>query len=119
MENRRTTVLALVAIVLTLGGLWYVNRPVAVQEATLAQVRAEATRGGYRLIDTPALAKLYRQPPANFLLVDTRQDWEYRSGHLASAVNFPIDPTWWGRFRARGRLAALLGPDKDRLVVFY
>jgi hypothetical protein len=119
MENRRNTVLALFAIVLTLGALWYVNRPVAVQEATVGQVQTEAARGGYRLIDTPALAKLYQQPPANFLLVDTRQDWEYRSGHLASAVNFPIDPTGWGRFRARGRLAALLGPDKDRLVVFY
>jgi rhodanese-related sulfurtransferase len=74
---------------------------------------------GYRLIDTAALAKIYQQPPANFLLVDTRQDWEYRSGHMTSAVNFPIDPTWWGRFRAQGRLATLLGPDKDRLVVFY
>jgi hypothetical protein len=119
MENRRTSILALVAITLTLGLLWQVNRPEVVQEATPAQVRAEAARGGYRLIDTAALAKLYQQPPANFLLVDTRQDWEYRSGHLQAAVNFPIDPTWWGRFRAQGRLAALLGPDQDRLVVFY
>ncbi len=101
MENRRTTVLALVAVILTLGALWYVNRPVVVQDATPAQVQGEAARGGYRLIDTAALAKLYRQPPANFLLVDTRQDWEYRSGHMQGAVNFPIDPTWWCRFRPR------------------
>lgn len=119
MENRRTSVLALIAVILTLGLLWYVNRPVVVQDATVAQVQGEAARGGYRLIDTAALAQLYRQPPANFLLVDTRQDWEYRSGHMPSAVNFPIDPTWWGRFRAQSRLAALLGPDQDRLVVFY
>ncbi len=119
METRRTSVLALIAVILTLGALWYVNRPVAVQDATPAQVRGEAARGGYRLIDTAALAKLYQNPPANFLLVDTRQDWEYRSGHMQSAVNFPIDPTWWCRFRARGRLAALLGPDQDRLAVFY
>ena len=119
MENRRTTILALVAVILTLGLLWQMHRPVVVQEATVGQVQAEAARGGYRLIDTAALAKIYQQPPANFLLVDTRQDWEYRSGHMQAAVNFPIDPTWWGRFRARGRLAALLGPDKDRLVVFY
>ncbi len=119
MQNRRTTILSLLAIILTLGILWQVNRPVAVQEATPAQVQAEAADGGYHLIDTAALAKIYQQPPANFLLVDTRQDWEYRSGHMKAAVNFPIDSTWWGRLRARGRLAALLGPDKDRLVVFY
>lgn len=57
MENRRTTILAFLAIILTLGILWQANRPVAVQEATMAQVRAEAARGDYRLIDTAALAK--------------------------------------------------------------
>jgi hypothetical protein len=119
METRRTTILALAAVILTLGLLWHVHRPVALQEATMAQVQAEAAEGGYRLIDTEELAKLYQQPPANFLLVDTRQDWEYRSGHIKGAVNLPIDPTWWGRWRSQGRLAALLGPDKDRLAVFY
>ncbi len=119
MDNRRTTLLALAAAVLTLGALWYVNRPVVVQEATVAQVQAEAERGGYRLINTAELAKLYQQPPANFLLVDTRQDWEYRSGHIKGAVNFPLEPTWWSRWRSQVRLATLLGPDKDRLVVFY
>lgn len=119
MENKKTTFLALVAVILTLGLLWHMHRPEVVQQATMAQVRAEAARGGYRLIDTAALAKIYQQSPANFLLVDTRQDWEYRSGHMQAAVNFPIDPTWWGRFRAQDRLAAMLGPDKDRLVVFY
>ena len=85
----------------------------------MAQVHAEAVRGGYRLINTEELTKIYQQPPADFLLVDTRQDWEYRSGHIKGAVNFPMEPTWWGRWRAKGRLAALLGPDKNRLVVFY
>ena len=119
MQTRRTTLLALAAALLTLGALWYINRPVVAPEATLAQVQAEAQRGGYSLINTEELAKLYRQPPANFLLVDTRQDWEYRSGNIKGAVNFPIDPTWWSRWRSQGRLAKLLGPDKDRLVVFY
>ncbi len=119
MQRRRTTLLALVAIVLTLGALWYINRPVVVQEATQAQVQAEAQRGGYRLINTTELAKLYQQPPANFLLVDTRQDWEFRSGNIKGAVNFPIEPTGWSRWRSQDRLARLLGSDKDRLVVFY
>ena len=119
MELKRTALLTLLAVALTLGGLWYAHRPVAIQESTMADVRAEAARGGYRLINTEELAKLYQQPPANFLLVDTRQEWEYRTGHLQGAVNFPLEPTWWGRLTARGRLAALLGPDRNKFIVFY
>jgi rhodanese-related sulfurtransferase len=85
----------------------------------MAEVRAEAVQGGYRLINTEELGNIYRQPPANFLLVDTRQDWEYRSGHIQGAVNFPMEGTAWARWRAQGPMKALLGPDKDRLVVFY
>jgi hypothetical protein len=51
--------------------------------------------------------------------VDTRQEWEYRTGHMRGAVNFPLEPTWWGRFKARGALADLLGPDKSKFIVFY
>ena len=119
MDRRRTLTMALMAAILTLSALWYAHRPVAVREATMDDVRAEAARGGYRLISTEELAKLYRQPPANLLIVDTRQDWEYRSGHIKGAVDFPMEPGWWARWRAQKRLAALLGPDKDRLVVFY
>jgi hypothetical protein len=119
MRNGRTALLALAAATLTLGALWYIHRPVIPQEATMAEVRAEAAGGGYRLINTEELAQVFKKPPGNFLLVDTRQDWEYRSGHIQGAVNFPMEPTWWSRWRSQGRLGALLGPDKDRLVVFY
>ena len=119
METRGTTFLALAAMILTLGALWYIQRPVIPQETTLAEVEAEAVRGSYRLITTEALSQLYRQPDAKVLLVDTRQDWEYRSGHIQGADNFPLEPTAWSRWRSQARLAALLGPDRDRLVVFY
>lgn len=118
MKTYRTA-LALAAAALTLGVLWYANRPIILQEATMAEVWAEAAAGGYRLVTTEELAKLYQQPPSNFLLVDTRQEWEFRSGHIQGAVNFPMEPTWWGRWRSRGPLADLLGPDKNRLIVFY
>jgi 3-mercaptopyruvate sulfurtransferase SseA len=119
MDRKKTLILALAAAALTMGALWHSQRPVIIQEATMAEVRAEAARGGYRLINTGELAKLYQHPPANLLLVDTRQDWEYRSGHIKGALNFPMEPTWWSRWRAQHPLAALLGPDKNRLVVFY
>ena len=120
MQIKKTALLTLVAVALTLGGLWYVHRPQpAPQETTMAEVQAEARRGGYQLISTQELAARYARDPRGLLLVDTRQEWEYRTGHLQGAVSFPIEPTWWGRTQARWRLAALLGPDKDKFIVFY
>jgi rhodanese-like protein len=119
MQGKGTTLLALAAAALTLGLLWFSNRPVITKEATWEDVKAEAQNGGYRLITTQELAERYRQDAGKLLLVDTRQDWEYRSGHIEGAVNFPIEPTAWSRWRSRGPLARFLGPDRDRLIFFY
>ena len=119
MQRKGTTLLALAAAALTLSVLWYLNRPIIVTEATWEDVKAEAQSGGYRLITTEELAQRYRQDPGKLLLVDTRQDWEYRTGHMKGAVNFPIEPSAWGRWRSQGALDKFLGPDKDRLIVFY
>ena len=120
MKTKIQGLLAMAAVALTVAALWYTHRPPpSPKEATWEDVRAEAQRGGYRLISTAQLADLYLKEPQNLLLVDTRQDWEYRSGHIKGAVDFPIEPTWWDRWRSQSRLAALLGPDKERLVVFY
>jgi hypothetical protein len=119
MQRKGTTFLALAAAALTLAVLWYLHRPVIVKEATWDDVKAEALNGGYRLITTEELAKLYRQDFQKLMLVDTRQDWEYRSGHIKGAVNFPIEPSSWGRWRSEGSLAKFLGPDKDRAIFFY
>jgi rhodanese-related sulfurtransferase len=51
--------------------------------------------------------------------LDTRQEWEYRTGHIKKAVNFPIEPTWLSRWRKKSALETFLGPDKNRLIVFY
>ena len=119
MGRRGTTLLALAAAVLTLGILWHLHQPIIVQEATWEDVKAEAQSGGYRLITTEELAARYRQEAGKLLLVDTRQDWEYRTGHLQGAVNFPIEPSAWSRWRSQGPLAKFLGADKARLIVFY
>ena len=119
MQRKGTTLLALVAAVLTLSVLWYLNRPIIVKEATWEDVKAEAQSGGYRLITTEELAQRYRQDAGKLLLVDTRQDWEYRTGHMKGAVNFPIEPSAWGRWRSQRALSNFLGPDKDRFIGFY
>jgi rhodanese-related sulfurtransferase len=106
-------------VILTLGVLWYVNRPLISKEPTWEEVQAEGRQGGYRLISTAELAALYRQDPQKVLLVDTRQEWEYRTGHIPGSMNFSMEPTRWARWRSQGPLAQMLGPDRERPIVFY
>jgi len=119
MQRTGTAILAFLAVVLTIGGLWCVHRPVIEREPTQEEVQAQASNGGYRLINTAELATLIRQEGQKVLLVDTRQPWEYRTGHIEGAVNFSMEPTRWARWRSRGPLAEFLGPDRDRPIVFY
>jgi hypothetical protein len=119
MKNAGKTLFALVAVAITMGALWYTNRVVAPQEATWDEVQAEARQGGYQLISTDKLWERYKAKPESLFLVDTRQEWEYRTGHIKKAVNFPIEPTWLSRWRKKSALETFLGPDKNRLIVFY
>ena len=119
MRNSRISILALLAFALTAGALWLTNGAVAPKEATWNDVAAEAQKGGYRLISTEDLWKRYSAERDGLLLVDTRQEWEYRSGHIQGAVNFPMEPTWFARWRKKGDLDRLLGEDKDRAIIFY
>jgi len=119
MNNFRKTIYALIAISLTIGFIWYGNRSVTPQKADWDDVRAEAAKGGYQLISADKLWQQYKSNPESLFLVDTRQEWEYRSGHIQGAVNFPMEPTWLSRWRKKGALETVLGPDKNRLVVFY
>jgi 3-mercaptopyruvate sulfurtransferase SseA len=119
MQRMGTAILALLAVVMTLGALWYLNRPVIAREPTCEEVQAQAKNGGYHLINTAELEALLRKEAQKVLLVDTRQPWEYRTGHMKGAVNFSMEPTRWARWRSQGPLARFLGPDKDRLIVFY
>lgn len=118
MNKTRQTITAFLAVVMTLGILWFVNRPVVVQEATMADVISEARTGNYKLINLDALWQRYSRHPDETLLVDTRQEWEYRSGHIKGSVNFPMEPTWWSRWTNRDELREFLGPDKSRFIVF-
>jgi hypothetical protein len=119
MKIIRTAILALVVVGFTVGALWFTNRSVAPKEATWDDVVAEAKMGGYKLINMEELAERYKKDHNKLLLVDTRQEWEYRTGHIKYALNFPMEPTWLSRWRKKGALETFLGPDKNRFIVFY
>jgi hypothetical protein len=119
MNNLRKAFLASLAVVVTTGFLWFTSRSVAPRDATLKDVFAEARRGGYELISTEELRERYSKRPEALLLVDTRQEWEYRTGHIKSAVNFPMEPTSLSRWQKKDELETFLGADKNRFIVFY
>ncbi len=111
--------MALTAVIITTVMLWYTNQTEIPKDATWDDVVTEARSGGYRLISTDELQELYQSKPDTLLLVDTRQEWEYRSGHIKGAISFPMEPTWLSRWRKKDELERLLGANKDRFIVFY
>ena len=115
MNNFRKTIITLIAICLTIGYLWYGSRPATPQKATWDDVRAEAAMGGYQLINTDKLWQLRKSNPPSLLLVDTRQEWEYRSGHIKG--DHSHEPTWCPAVSAKKGI--LSRPDRNRLIVFY
>ncbi|OQY60655.1 MAG: rhodanese [Desulfobacteraceae bacterium 4572_88] len=119
MKNTKMTFPALIAIAVTIGALWFTNRSVTPKEAAWEDVVTEAEMGGYKLISTDELWKHYDRKPEGLLIADVRQEWEYRTGHIKGALNFPMESTWFSRWRKKESLAAFMGPDKDRLIVFY
>ena len=119
VKDTKMTLMALIAIVATVGALWFTNRSVTPKEASWEDVVTEAEMGNYKLINTDELWKRYSKNLDSLLAADARQEWEYRAGHIKGAVNFPMEPTWFSRWRKKGDLEKLLGSDKDRFIVFY
>lgn len=114
----RVLVLSIILVVVA-GAISLTNRTESPKQASLEDVLGEAQNGGYRLISIDELRKKYEKHSHDFLLVDTRQDWEFRSGHIRGAANFPMEPTRWSRWQKRGALESALGADKNRFIVFY
>ncbi len=117
--NWKRLCLPLLAITVTVGVLWFTNRAVAPRQPTWDDVVVEASEGGYRLINTEELRQRYESDPKSIFLVDTRQEWEFAMGHITGAINFPVEPTAWSRWWKKGALVTALGPDKNRVIVFY
>lgn len=119
MKKLTSLFFALAAVSLTAVFVWNMQSSATPKQATWDDVLAEAKAGDYQIISTEELAEKYRTDPAGVLMVDTRQEWEYRTGHIENAVNFSMEPTWWARWSKADELEAFLGPDQNRLLVFY
>lgn len=118
MSVKKITLLVFLSTGLSVLALWLTVRPDPVYQGSWETASQEARQGGYELVDTQGLWEMYQTEP-DLLIVDTRQNWEYRLGHIKGAENFAMDPTWWDRWRKRGEMREFLGEDKTRPIVFY
>ena len=85
-----------------------------------SQAQAQAHTDGYSLLTPVALDCQIRHGLA-FLLVDVRPGYEYDRGHIDGAVNFEFNLADRLVLKPEKRAAfeGLLGPDKNRNIVFY
>jgi thiosulfate/3-mercaptopyruvate sulfurtransferase len=81
----------------------------------------EAARGGYQILTTEELKGWMDQKKA-MLIVDTMPyEASYKKQHVPGAVQmeFPIPEMTQLDDKTKAALEKLLGPDKERLIVFY
>lgn len=96
------------------------------KEKEAVKLYGETDRGGYDLITVAQLKELIDQK-ADMVIVDTMPlEASYEKNHVPGAVQFlfPIpELTEWDTNETAGRTQAdyeaLLGPDKDKLIVVY
>lgn len=120
MHIIKRSILVIASIGVALGYLSFTRPNGNPKETTWEQVVIDAQKGRYEVITTEQLEKLYQEKNSEtLLLIDTRQEWEYLTGHIKGALNFPIEPAWYSMWLKRGKLKAFLGPDKNRSIVFY
>ncbi len=81
----------------------------------------EVARGGYKVLTTPEL-KTWLDQKKPMLIIDTMPFADsYKKQHIPGAVNFefPIPEVTSLNEAKKAEFEKLLGPDKDRLLVFY
>jgi thiosulfate/3-mercaptopyruvate sulfurtransferase len=90
-------------------------------EKVAIQFCREVDRGGYRVVSTEEL-KSWLDQKKPMLIVDTMPfEDSYKKQHVPGAVNFvfPVPEMEQMDAETRTRFEKLLGPDKERTIVFY
>lgn len=123
---RKTLVLALAMLVIvcfvcTGGALAAWGSGELETEKIAVTFEKEVTRGGYKVVTTEELKKWVDQKK-DMLIVDTMPfEDSYKKQHIPGAVNFvlPIPEMTQMDEKTKAAFEKLLGPNKDRLIVFY
>jgi rhodanese-related sulfurtransferase len=125
--KRRHMVLAAVCLFLFLAAiaaspalaLWG-SREVETEQVSVTFAR-EAARGGYQIMTTEELKKMMDEKK-EMLIIDTMPyEASYKKNHIPGAVQieFPIPEMTSMDDVMKANFEKLLGPDKNKLIVFY
>lgn len=90
-------------------------------EKTSVTFAREVARGGYQIM-TAAELKAAMDQKKDMLIIDTMPfEASFRKNHIPGAVNFelPVPEMTTMDDRTKEAFGKLLGPDKDRMLVFY
>lgn len=113
---------SVVCLVLSMStGVWAWGAKELENEKIAVNFAREVERGGYKIVNTQELKKwLDEKKP--MLLIDTMPyEASYKKEHVPTAVQmeFPIPEMTTIDDKKKAELEKLLGPDKNRLIVFY
>lgn len=80
----------------------------------------EVERGGYKVVPTELL-KSWIDQKKNMLIVDNNPYDVFKKGHYPGAVHFELPRPEMTKLddKTRAGLEKVLGPDKNRVIVFY
>jgi thiosulfate/3-mercaptopyruvate sulfurtransferase len=90
-------------------------------EKTTVKFYREVEKGGYKVVATEEL-KSWMEQKKPLLIVDTMPlEDSFKKQHIPGAVQFefPIEEVTQLEGKTREEFEKLLGPDKNRLLVFY
>jgi thiosulfate/3-mercaptopyruvate sulfurtransferase len=117
-------VLSVIFAVSLLAGGAYAQKadyPEKVKEIIAINFAKEMTDGGYKAVNVEDLKK-WTDAKKDMLIVDTMPfDASYKKRHVPGAVQieFPIPEMKVMDDNKKAEFVKILGPDKDRLIVFY
>ena len=125
MLKRAVVAAAVVAVVFSFAGVGKVFAAWGDKELETEKVAVnfekEVTRGGYKVITTEEL-KGWLDQKKDVLIVDTMPFADsYKKQHIPGAVNFalPIPEMKEMDAKMKADFEKMLGPGKDRVIVFY
>jgi thiosulfate/3-mercaptopyruvate sulfurtransferase len=107
------------AFLATTGAVWAADKELP-NEKIAVKFQREVERGGYKVVTTQEL-KSWIDQKKDMLIVDTMPPDNFKKQHIPGAVNFEIQRPELTQMsdKMQADLVKLLGPDKDRTIVFY
>jgi thiosulfate/3-mercaptopyruvate sulfurtransferase len=101
------------------GTVWAADKELDTEKIAVKFER-EVGRGGYKVVTTQEL-KGWLDQKKDMLIVDTMPPDNFRKQHIPGAINFEIQRPELTQMsdKMRADFEKMLGPDKDRTIVFY